>query len=344
MTSSTVEVISLGGTIAMATDGAGEVSPRLTADDLVRAVPELEGRVRARSFRQLPGSHLDENDLLELAAHIRTSRNEHSGIVVTQGTDTIEETAFLLDLLVDGDTPVVVTGAMRVPSAPGADGAANLRSAVAVAGASNCRGLGTLVVLNDEIHAAQLVRKSDTFRPHAFVSVPGPLGWVAEGRPQILLRPAARISLPAKLSGAAQPVALVTMSLGDDGSLLRQCRDLGYRGAVVEALGAGHVSASAARVLTDLTRTIPVVLASRTGHGPVLEDTYTFAGSESDLLDHGLIAAGHLDGPKARILLSLLLRAGADRDSVAEFFHRHATAPPAPSQPRTREVSRHDDA
>lgn len=329
MTRPTVEVISLGGTIATAADDAGGTAPRLTADDLVAAVPELEGKVRARSFRQLPGSHLGEDDLIDLAAHIRTSRHEHSGIVVTQGTDTIEETAFLLDLLVDGETPVVVTGAMRTPGALGADGPANLRSAVQVASAPSCRGLGALVVLNDEIHAAQFVRKSDTFRPHAFVSVPGPIGWVAEGRPQVLLRPATRISLPAMPSRPAQPVALVTMALGDDGSLLRQCRRLDYRGVVVEALGAGHVPAPVARVLTDLASRLPVVLASRTGHGPVLHDTYTFTGSERDLLGHGLIPAGHLDGPKARILLSLLLRTGADRDSVADFFRSQTVAPPA---------------
>lgn len=319
----TIEVIALGGTIAMSGNAQGGASPQLTADDLVAAVPGLadHDRIHARSFRQLPGAHLHEDDLIDLAAEIRSSvRAGTSGIVVTQGTDTIEETAFLLDLLVDDDAPVVVTGAMRPPNQPGADGPANLRAAVQTASDPASRGLGVLVVLNDEIHAARLVRKVDTFRPDAFVSAPGPLGWVSEGQPQPLLRPPSRLGVPRESLGAHHPVALVPIPFGDDGRLLSHCPDLGYRGVVVEAFGVGHVPDSAAKALDDLTTRIPVVLASRTGQGPTFQRTYGFVGSEHDLLSRGLIGAGHLDGPKARVLLSLLLRAGFSHSGVRGFF------------------------
>lgn len=111
------------------------------------------------------------------------------GIVITQGTDTIEETAFVLDLLVDAETPIVVTGAMRNPSLPGADGPANLLASVQVASSFAARGLGTLVVFNDEVHAARFVRKTHTQNPATFRSSPvGPIGWISEGTPRIPTR------------------------------------------------------------------------------------------------------------------------------------------------------------
>lgn len=331
----TVEVISLGGTIAMSGAERGGASPQLTADDLIAAVPGLQEHVRlnARSFRQLPGAHLHEDDLIDLAADIRASlRAGITGVVVTQGTDTIEETAFILDLLVD-DGPVVVTGAMRTPDQPGADGPANLRSAVLTASDPASRGLGTLVVLNDEIHAARLVRKTDTFRSDAFMSAAGPLGWVAEGQPHHLLRPVSQPQVPMDSLGGHQPVALVTITVGDDGRLLRHCPELGYRGVVIEGFGVGHVPDKVATAVDGLATQFPVVLASRAGQGPTFQRTYGFLGSERDLLSRGMIGAGHLDGPKARVLLSLLLRAGLSYSGVRDFFQRHFAAPP---QPRTQ--------
>ena len=177
--------------------------------------------------------------------------------------------------------------------------------------------------MNDEIHAARFVRKAHTQNPAAFSSAPaGPVGYLYEGRPRVVVRPAGcrRIELPP--DAEPRPVALYKVPFGDDGRLLREVGRLGYEGLVVEALGGGHLPTSMVGILEELARRLPVVLASRTGGGEVLTRTYGFPGSEIDLLGRGLIPAGPLDGLKARILLSLLLRSGAPRDEITEAFDR----------------------
>jgi L-asparaginase len=317
-----IVVMTLGGTIAMA--GEHGVIPRLDGEDLLSSVPGLGSvvPVRARSFRNMPGAHLGIDDVVELAAEIRRAfRDGARGVVVSQGTDTLEETAFALDVLLSEQRPVVVTGAMRHPAEAGADGPANLADAVAVASMSEVSGqLGVLVVLGGEIHSAQFVRKAHTVSPAAFVSTTGPLGWIAEGRPVVLTRPARQIQLPAPRGCRSASVALLTVAMGEDSSLVAAVKDLGFEGVVIEALGAGHVPADFVGPLEELAALMPVVLCSRTGRGPVLERTYGFPGSEQDLLARGLISGGHLDGPKARIALTLLLRGGADRATINYFF------------------------
>ncbi|MDQ2754966.1 MAG: asparaginase [Actinomycetota bacterium] len=318
-------VFSLGGTIASSDpDGGGRgVTPRLGARELVEAVPQLleVADVEAVSFRQVASGDLTLQDLVALAAAI-TQRFEAGvdGVVVTQGTDTIEETSFALDLLVRDHRPVVVTGAMRNPTVAGPDGPANLLAAVQVAGAAEAAGLGTLVVVNDEIHAARFVRKTHTASPGAFRSpTAGPLGWVVEGRPRIALRAPTLQGTPSAV-GRVPAIALLKSSLGDDSRLIERVEDLGYAGLVLEGFGGGHVPAHVVPALQQLAARMPVVLASRTGGGELLEVTYGFPGSERDLLSRGLISAGFLDGLKARILLSLLLGAGAGRDAVRAAF------------------------
>jgi L-asparaginase len=317
-----IVVMALGGTIAMA--GEHGVTPRLDGEDLLSSVPGLGSAVpvRAISFRKMPGAHLGIDDVVELAAAIRRAfRDGARGVVVSQGTDTLEETAFALDVLLSEQHPVVVTGAMRHPAEAGADGPANLADAVAVASMSEVSGqLGVLVVLGGEIHSAQFVRKTHTVSPAAFASTTGPLGWIAEGRPVVLMRPACRFPLPEPRESRNASVALLTVAMGEDNSLVAAVRDLRFEGVVIEALGAGHVPADFVGPLAELAALMPVVLCSRTGRGPVLERTYGFPGSEQDLLARGLISGGHLDGPKARIALTLLLRGGADRAAVSDYF------------------------
>jgi L-asparaginase len=226
--------------------------------------------------------------------------------------------AYALDLLVRSPRPVVVTGAMRNPTVAGADGPANLLAAVQTATSAAAVGLGCLVVLNDEIHAARLVVKGHTARPDAFVSpLGGPLGYVAEGLPRVLLRP---VSAPVALPGdvAPRPVGLVTAVLGDDGSALRFAAQRS-EGVVVEAMGGGHVPPGVADAIGDVAPTRPVVLASRTHAGEILRNTYGFPGSERDLLDRGAVSAGWLNARKARVLLSLLLGAVTPADVPARL-------------------------
>lgn len=315
-----VTVRSLGGTISCTGDARQGVSPTLGAQDLVEAVPELAAVavVEASSLRQAPSSELSLSDLGELAEQLEAdAARGAAGMVVTQGTDTIEEVAFVLDAIVGGDAPVVVTGAMRHPALPGADGPANLLAAVQVAADPASRGLGCVVVANDEVHSARFVRKTHTASPATFRSPGlGPLGWVSEGAVRIALRPAPRRP-PLPRPASDPPVALVTASLGDDGRVLDCLPELGYAGVVVEAMGGGHVPVAMAERLGALAASIPVVLASRAGSGEVLRRTYAFPGSEIDLMGRGLLPAGDLDGLKARLLLSLLLAAGVPRGELA---------------------------
>ncbi|MDP9397539.1 MAG: asparaginase [Actinomycetota bacterium] len=321
-----VSVLSLGGTIASTQDPGGAaagVVPKLGAGDLVAAVPQLAdvADVEAQTFRQCASGDLVWSDLVALSVEVRSRLDGGSaGVVVTQGTDTIEETAFALDLLVQHRRPVVVTGAMRNPTLPGADGPANLLAAVQVAASESAAGLGCVVVMNDEIHAARFVRKTHTSSASTFVSTTaGPLGWVVEGRVRAPLQP---VALP-PITGVAEPVppvALLAVAVGDDARLVDQLETLGYAGAVVEALGGGHVPSGMVSSLERLAERMPVVLASRTGGGEVLRDTYGFPGSERDLIGRGLVPSGSLDGRKARVLLSLLLAGGAGRAEVETAF------------------------
>lgn len=318
-----VLVLSLGGTIAMAADGGGGVRPALDADDLVAAVPEVGevAEVVTHVLARAPSAHLRIDDVLSTADVLAWAAGQGCrGAVVTQGTDTLEEVAFGLDLLCSGDMPVVVTGAMRHPRQPGSDGPGNLLAAVQVAAAAAARDLGVLAVMADEVHAARYVRKAHASAPHAFVSWPGPLGYLAEGRPRVLLRPERLPGVPRPV-GAGGAVALVSACLDLDPRVLTALAGE-LDGVVLAGLGAGHVPAAVAAAVSDVVARVPLVLTSRTGSGSVLASTYHFPGAESDLLGRGALSGGHLSGVKARVLLSLLLRAGVGRAGLAEHFRR----------------------
>lgn len=322
-----IVLLTLGGTIASAPSGSGGGTlPTLTADDIALSAPGVAdlADLVAVSFRQLPSSHLTLGDLADLAREISTRfADGFDAAVVTQGTDTIEETAFALDLLVAGAKPVVVTGAMRGPSVLGTEAGANLLAAVRVAACPAARGLGTVVVMNDEVHAARWVQKTHTSNVATFRSpMTGPVGWLAEDAVRIASRPAGREPL-AIGDGAPAEIALLAMPLGEDGRLIDRLIDAGYRGLVVEAMGGGHVTPSAAMALERAAAIMPVVIASRSGAGETLRRTYGFVGSEIDLAARGVAFAGWLPGPKARLLLSLLMASGlTEPKAVAAEFER----------------------
>ena len=315
--------VSLGGTITMVPSAGGGIAPKLGAAELVASVPDLAevGEIEARSPFRLPSPSLSTSNLVQVAGEIDAAfASGFDAAVVIQGTDTIEESAFLLDLLIDSDKPVVVTGAMRGADAPGADGPANLLAAALVAASPDARGLGTLVVLNYDIHAARFVQKSHTALPSAFLSpLVGVMGVVAERRPRFYVRVARNPALPIA-PGAPAPVALVKFPMGDDGRLLRALPDMGYAGVVVEGMGAGHVPAEVAPLLGDLAARIPVVLASRAMTGPVFTETYGYPGAEIDLIKRGLVPSGYLSGLKARLLLGLVLRTAKGPEDVRKAF------------------------
>jgi L-asparaginase len=294
-----VTVLAAGGTIAMA--GDGPVVHSLDAEALARLV-DVPG-LRARTVRSLPGVQLTTADALAIARAAVAEAAGGRGVVVTHGTDTLEETAYLTDRLHAGEAPIVFTGAMRPASARGADGPANLADAVAVAGSGTAAGLGALVVFAGEVHAARDVRKADSVSPAAFRSPRlGPLGHVVEGRVEIARRPERVPALEPSTLDFHVPV--VPAFLGADGRVVRAAA-VGADGLVAVVLGAGHTPPGFLAALHELE--VPVLITVRPERGAVLQGTYGFDGSELGLA--GLETAAELSPQAARI--ELLCRLGA---------------------------------
>jgi len=329
MSAPRILIVSLGGTITMTRSEAGGITPTLTADKLIDSVPQLAGVASLEAITQfsMPGASLSIRHLAEVAQLLNQRlQADIDGAVVVQGTDTIEDTAFVLDLLVRSPRPVVVTGAMRGPQAAGADGPANILSAVTVAADARLSGMGVVVVLNDEIHSARWVQKSHTALTSAFTSPgTGCMGFVAEGRVELMMTPQGHI---APIQGPLihdHAVAQISLGLGEDARLLPTLKGLGYSGAVIEGMGAGHVPAATVGAIEALVAQMPVVLCTRVRGGRVFTQTYGFAGSEMDLIAKGVIPCGHLSASKARLLLSLLLATGTSPDGIRQAF-AHTTS------------------
>jgi L-asparaginase len=318
-----VAYFALGGTISMTTAPEGGVIARLTGADLVDALGELPVEVRVHDPYAVPSASLTFEDVLDTVdAADQAVRDGAVGIVLTQGTDTLEETSFLIDSVWRHDVPFVVTGAMRNPTLPGADGPANLLAALQVASSPAARGRGALVTFHDEIHAARHVRKSHSTSPGTFVSPDlGPIGHVIERAPRFL----ADVPRRTRIDGwtrerlAATKIALYTTALDDDGALLAG-PEHSHQGLVLAGFGVGHVPARLLPDLTEILKVMPVVLTSRTGGGAVLADTYSAPGSERDLLARGVVGGGFVHPFKARVLLRLLVAAGAGRRQIADAF------------------------
>lgn len=321
-----VTVLALGGTIAMAGD-EGALRPAVDAGGLVGGVPGLDelAEVDAVTVASLPSASLTFAEVMTVCRQAESAvGNGSAGIVVTVGTDTLEEVAYLLDLWWSRSAPLVVTGAMRGATQAGADGPANLLAAVAVAADPAAAQYGCLVVMADSVHAARSVRKTDSRRPEAFTSaLSGPIGTMLEGRPvfHAALRQPAPLPFPSADSGVRTPsVAIVESVLGDDGRMLRLVAESGYDAVVLAATGVGHVSAAVAEEVRRLGDALPIVFATRTGSGLTSRRTYQFPGSEMDLLALSAIPAGILDARKARVLLVALLLGGAAPDDIRRAF------------------------
>src|SRR5215210_7782519 len=215
-----VRVLAAGGTIAMSGDDGATLA--LDAQDLLASIPNLNGQaeLEGETVANLPSAHLTLADQLRIARTARDAARRGIGVVVTHGTDTLEETAMLCDVIHDAQAPIVFTGAIRAASAPGADGPANLVDAVSVARSEEAMGMGVLVVFGGEIHHARCARKTDTTSLTAFSSPQtGPLGRVTEGHPSFWSRVPRNGTLdPPSL---ARRVLVVPTTAGDDGSLAR---------------------------------------------------------------------------------------------------------------------------
>jgi len=315
-----VLVAALGGTISAVPDERGYNVPGRSSVQLVDAVPGAEevAEVIAVDVGRISSRAVGPANMCRLAHEIEDRVREGcDGVVVTHGTDTMEETAYALALMLDLSVPVVITGAMRLPHEAGADGPANLLAALRAAVNPEVALLGPVVVMHDEIHLARAVVKSHTSRVAAFSSPGfGPAGYVSEGRVYLNSLPTGNdyLGLPGELDVR---VELIWVAAGADG-LLVDAAAFVAQGLVIAGTGGGHVPPLMADSLrTAVERGLPVVLASRTGSGPLLESTYGGAGSETHLRDIGVRSAGMISPLKARLRLMVGLALGKD---VMEVF------------------------
>jgi L-asparaginase len=291
--------------------------PAVDATGLVSEVPQLAAvpKLEAETLMSLPGPHVSLSQALEIARRAVDAAQRGEGVVITTGTDTMEELAVLCALLHGTPAPIVLTGANRPGSAPGADGAANLIDAVALAGSAVAEGLGVVVAFGGAIYDAMSVRKVDSTGPAAFGSaVAGPIGRIVEGRVWLHARPIR--PAPLDVSRLEYRVPIVATAIGDDGDFLGQAAATAD-GVVLVALGAGHVSSAVLGELRTAAERIPVVVTCRPERSSMLFSTYGFEGAERDIRASEAVCAPFLSPAAARIALLCCLGAGLSRTETA---------------------------
>jgi L-asparaginase len=315
-----IHILFTGGTISMQRDpAAGGNIPAHGGQALLRMAPGIEriAPFRIEDWARLPACHFGPDRLWALRERVRTlmESGEVSGVVVTHGTDILEETAYLLDRTLDHRIPVSITGAMRTSSDEGWDGPANLRDAVTVAASRSSVGRGAVVVFAGQVFAGSTAAKSHATGVEAF-SAPhaGPIGRITEGVVRYAVAPAAQAT-PLRPGSLAARVAHVPMVIGDDGAMLDLARP-GHDGVVIEAFGSGNVPPGAVPAIGRwLEEGKPVVLASRCWWGQVTP-TYAFDGGGARTTAMGAIPAGPRTPSQARMELTIALSAGVPYGSA----------------------------
>jgi L-asparaginase len=323
---SRVAAVFTGGTIAMRHDPkAGGAVPALSGQEILARTSGLDAiaEVEAIDWGLVPASHLTLDQVLEIAQTVQSALDQPGidGAVVVHGTDTMEETAFALDLVIRGDKPVALVGAMRNADEDGYDGPANLRAAVRAAADPRLRGQGTLVVMAGRVFPADDAVKLHTDAYDAFAAPnAGPLGWIdAEGLTLLRSRRGRRRIEPAP-AAAVEPVALLTAVSGMDGWLARLALQGGARGLVVAATGSGNTHPDLLEAAREaMAAGIPVVVTTRCLAGRV-QPRYGIPGGGVAWQKAGAIPAGRLSGPKARVALALGLGAGMDQDGLCSLM------------------------
>lgn len=317
-----VVVITTGGTIAMKRSPmVGGAVPSLKGEDFLALLPRDGVDLIFEEFSNLPSSHLTPVNALELAHRVESVllTPDVDGVVITHGTDTLEETAYLLDLTLKSSKPVVFTGSMRTATSVGYDGVINLANAIRVAIAPEVRDMGVLVVFDEEIHATSMVQKVHSQAQRAFQSPgSGPLGRIEAGRIWLHHRPVSRQFIPcARLE---EMVDLIRLAQGADDRLLRHSIDDAVAGIVIESFGGGRVPPWWLPAIADaIARRIVVVITSRCGAGS-LGDEYGYVGAYHDLRRLGVLLAHNLNGPKARIKLMVALGAARNTEELRSWF------------------------
>lgn len=323
-----VAIITTGGTIAEKAGQSGGAVPAVTGQDLVKSVPGLAkiARLDVMNFMNVDSSQMTPADWLNLHRVVEGAlqRDDIIGAVVTHGTDTMAEAAFLMDVLLTSHKPVVFTGAMRTASSPDPDGPLNILNAVQQVVLSKDKNWGVTVTLNSYINAARNVRKTQTTNVQTFTSgEKGYLGVMSDGQLIQFNQPMQRIhvSLPAGEGVVVPRAPILRDYAGSDGRFIRYAVETGAQGIVVEGVGAGNVNAKTnAAILEALKQGLPVVLATSVPNGFV-EPVYGDQGGGAELQKAGVMLAGDLPATKARLLLIAGLMAfGDDRQRLKALF------------------------
>jgi L-asparaginase len=323
-----VTLLATGGTIASRSGAGGGATAQDGGADLLARLDLPAGvEVRVRDVVRVGGFRMTLDRVHGLARAVATELRDGSvaGVVVAHGTDTIEESAFFLDLFHSDPRPVVVTGAQRAADAPDSDGPRNLADAITAAAAPTTRGLGVLIGFGGQLFPARGTRKTHTVAADTFANPSGgPLGWVHGGQVGVVTAPRRGAALPL---GAFDPAGLrvdvVPCYPDADATALRACVDAGARGIVLEATGAGNANPAICAAVAELTAAgLVVVTSTRVAAGPV---TPIYGdGGGVDLLAAGAVPSGLLRPSQARMLLAALLGLHRDPVAVRKAFARHA--------------------
>lgn len=314
-----IRLITTGGTIASrAMSDGGPVTAAVSGGDLLHSLPQMPEGVDLTidEFANIGSYAMTLQSAFSLAMRIDKALEDPAidGVVVTHGTDTMAESAWMADLLVRSEKPVVFTGAQRTPDEPGADGPRNIADAIRIASAPEVRGLGAIVAFEQEFHAARDVTKSHASRVDAFVSYEhGKLGEVDGERVVVHRRPVLRRHYAA--TGVVEAVDLIALAIGSTGAQLRFAVENGAGAIVIEGFGRGNATPAVTEAAVEAVRAgVPVVMTTRCQRGRV-RPIYGDGGGRT-LADGGVIFAGDLSGPKARVLMAVLLGMGYDGDRL----------------------------
>lgn len=317
-------IVFTGGTFSMKIDDeTGGAVPHFSGNELIQMIPDATqlAEIESFDFGKYPGPHVTPELMLQLSKKIKEilSTGKYDGVIVTHGTDTLEETAYLLDLTIKTEKPIVVIGSMKNSSEPDWDGPRNLLDAIHICLNENSKKLGVLVCLNGEINAASEVTKIysdsvDTFKSLDF----GSLGFVQNGR--VIYNRLPRKLEVLETDNINTNVDLITVYAGMDEKFFKFSADSGVDGIVVEALGIGNVPPRAFKgIKYAVEKGIPVVLVSRCPAGET-DYVYSYEGAGVHLHNLGVLFSDFLNGQKARIKLMLALGKTKDMDELRKIF------------------------
>jgi L-asparaginase len=317
-------IVFTGGTFSMKIDeNTGGAIPYFHGDELLDMIPEAgtNANILMYEFGMFPGPHMTPELMLQLSQKVKEYANSDNidGIIVTHGTDTLEETAYFLDLTINTSKPIVVIGAMKTSSEPDWDGPKNLIDAIRICNNDNSKNMGVLVCLNGEINAASEVTKTHTEDVETFRSLDfGSLGFVENGR--IIFNRLPRKLETIEVDKIVSNVDLIKVYSGSTDKFFRFSADSGVAGIVVEALGVGNVPPEAFEgIKYAVEKGIPVVLVSRCPTGETL-DIYSYPGAGKWLKQLGVIFTDYLNGQKARIKLMLALSKCKNLAEISKMF------------------------